>query len=33
MMPRLCLATDSLEPSGVGEHMLALAASGATATT
>ena len=25
MMPRLCLATDSLEPSGVGEHMLALA--------
>ncbi len=23
--PRLCLATDSLEPSGVGEHMLALA--------
>ena len=25
MTPRLCLATDSLEPSGVGEHMLALA--------
>lgn len=25
MKPRLCLATDSLEPSGVGEHMLALA--------
>ena len=25
MMRRLCLATDSLEPSGVGEHMLALA--------
>ncbi len=23
--PRLCLATDSLEPSGVGEHMLVLA--------
>ena len=25
MTARLCLATDSLEPSGVGEHMLALA--------
>ncbi len=25
MMARVCLATDSLEPSGVGEHMLALA--------
>ena len=25
MMARICLATDSLEPSGVGEHMLALA--------
>ena len=26
MRPALCLFTDSLEPSGVGEHMLALAA-------
>ena len=26
MRPRLCLFTDSFEPSGVGEHMLALAA-------
>jgi len=26
MKPKLCLYTDSLEPSGVGEHMLALAA-------
>lgn len=24
-VPRICLATDSLEPSGVGEHMLTLA--------
>ena len=26
LRPRLCLFTDSLDPSGVGEHMLALAA-------
>ena len=26
MIPRVCLFTDSLEPSGVGEHMLTLAA-------
>ncbi|MDQ3749513.1 MAG: hypothetical protein M3367_10980 [Acidobacteriota bacterium] len=26
MRPKLCLYTDSLEPSGVGEHMLTLAA-------
>ena len=33
MTPRVCLATDSLEPSGVGEHMLALGeASGAAAS-
>ncbi|HEV8158200.1 MAG TPA: hypothetical protein VGP58_04165 [Pyrinomonadaceae bacterium] len=26
MKPKLCLYTDSIEPSGVGEHMLTLAA-------